>query len=246
MKVSRFLTVISIVLAGMYTAASGNDSTSTAVPDSLKSPTKLIVADSIAVPDAFVSFSAMNKKYLKKAIITNILYLGGFGLYQGVVIPGINKADNTADQLKWAPLSYLSVGMMYASIPINVISSCRARNNYKYYYKTAPTNFTLPIMFMGAGLCIGSVGGSLWNSISDYRDNKELDQSYDKYGKLSSGLFTAGLITFAGSNLYSLVYTIMLGEKAKQHSASTTTSLHLAPMRYGDAYGGMLTWDFKH
>lgn len=242
MKVSRFLSVISIVFAGMCTVAFGNDSTVTAAPDSLKSPAALTVADSITAPDALVSFSVMNKKYLKKAIITNLLYLGGFGLFQGVVVPGLNRADNT-DQFKWAPLNCLSIGMMYASLPINVISSYRARNNYKYYYKTAPTNLTLPIIFIGAGLCIGSVGGNLWNTISDYRDNKETDQSYNKYGKLSSGLFTAGLITLAGSNLYSLVYTIILGEKAKQHTTSETASLQLAPMRYGDANGCILTWN---
>jgi hypothetical protein len=244
MKVSRFLTVISIALAGMCTTASGDDSTSTAVPDSLKSLTKLTVADSITVPDAFVSFSAMNKKYLKKSIITNILYLGGFGLLFGVVIPGTKRTEEGMEQFKWAPLNYLSVGMMYASLPINVISSYKARSNYKYYYKTAPTNLTLPITLAGSGLCIGAVGSQLWSSIADYRDNKELDGTYDKYNKLTMGLFTSGLITFAGSNLYGLAYTIILGEKAKQHSGSATSSLYLAPMRYGDANGCLLSWNF--
>ncbi len=244
MKVVRFLSIIPIVLAGMYTVVLGNDSTVTNASDLLKSPTALTVVDSISAPDALVSFTAMNKKYLKKSVITNILYLGGFGLYQGIVIPGINRADNTMDQLKWAPLSYLSVGMMYASLPINVISSYRARSNYKYYYKTAPTNLALPIIFTGAGLCIGSFGGSIWRMISDYKDNKEFDNSYTKYEKLSNGLLTAGLITFAGANLYSLAYTIVLGEKAKQQSPSKTASLQFAPMRYGNANGGMLTWNF--
>jgi hypothetical protein len=244
MKVSHLLTITFMAFAGMSVAASGNDSTTTAIPDSLKSPAKIAVGDSITAPDALVSFSAINKKYLKKSIITNVLYLGGFGLFRGVVNPGFNRADNVMDQLKWYPLAYLSLGMMYASLPINVLSSYRARSNYKYYYKTAPTNFALPIIFTGAGLCIVSAGGTFWNIISDYRDNKEVDGSYNKYGKLSSGLLTAGLITFAGSNLYSLVYTVMLGEKAKQHSAPTTTSLQIAPMRYGNANGAILTWNF--
>lgn len=245
MKVSRSLSFVFIALTGLYTVVFGNDSTVITTKDSLKSPASLTVADSITAPDAFVSFSAMNKKYLKKSIITNVLYAGGFGLLFGVVLPGIEKEETSMDQLKWAPLNYLSVGMMYASLPINVISSYKARRNYMYYYKTAPTNLTLPIMCTGAGLCIGAAGSTLWSSIADYRDNKELDGSYNKYNKLTMGLFTSGLITFAGSNLYALAYTIILGEKAKQHSASTTSSsLYLAPMRYGDANGGMLTWNF--
>jgi hypothetical protein len=245
MKVTRFLSVISIVLAGMCTATLGNDSTATVMSDSLNPQATLTVADSITAPDAFVSFTAMNKKYLKKSIITNVLYAGGFGLFYGVVIPGVNRAGKGGmEQFKWLPLNVLSVGMMYASLPINVLSSYKARNNYKYYYKTTPMNLTLPIIFTGAGLCIGSAGFTFWNTIADYRDNKEFDQSYNKYGKLSTGLLTAGFITFAGSNLYSLAYTIILGEKAKQHSSSETTSLQLAPMRYGDANGCMLTWNF--
>jgi hypothetical protein len=244
MKVSHLLTITFVTFAGMFVAAYGNDSTTTVIPDSLKSPTKIAVADSITAPDALVSFTAINKKYLKKSIITNILYLGGFGLYQGIVIPGVNRAHDIPDQLKWYPLAYLSAGMMYASLPINVLSSYRARNNYKYYYKTAPVNLALPIIFTGAGLCIGAAGSGLWNTFSDYRDNNEVDQSYNKYGKLSSGLLTAGFITFACSNLYSLVYTVILGEKAKQHSTPANVSLQIAPMRYGNANGGMLTWNF--
>jgi hypothetical protein len=244
MKVSRFLSVISILLTSVCTFAFGNDTTVTAAPDSLKSPVALSVADSITSPNVLASFTEINKKYLKKSIITNIIFLSGFSLWRSVVYPGLNKADNTTDQLKWYPLAYLSAGMMYASLPINVLSSYRARNNYKYYYKTAPSNFALPILFTGAGLCIGSAGFGLWNTISDYRDNKELDQSYNKYGKLSQGLISAGLITFACSNIYSLVYTIVLGEKAKTHTASETTSLQISPMRYGDANGCIMTWNF--
>jgi hypothetical protein len=243
MKVSRFLSTIFLVFAG-FTASSGNDSTATSKPDSLKLPTKLTVADSITAPDALASFSAINKKYLKKSIITNVLYLGGFVLNQGVVMPGMEKSDKMTDQLKWMPLSILSAGMMYASLPINVLSSYRARSNYKFYYKTAPTNLSLPIIFTGAGLCIGAVGCAYWNTFSDYRDNKAIDGSYNKYGKLTMGLLNTGLITFAGANLYSLAYTIILGEKAKQNSAPSTASLQIAPMRYGNANGGILTWNF--
>lgn len=243
MKVSRFLAVMFIVCA-VFTVASGNDSTATAVPDSLKSTAKLTVAGPITAPDAFTSFSAINKKYLKKSIITNALYVGGFGLLYGVVLPGLNRTEKGLEQYKWLPLEYLATGMMYASLPINIVSSYHARSNYKYYYKIAPANIALPLTLAGAGLCIGAAGGSLWNSIADYKDNKELDGSYNKYGKVSMNLFTAGLITFAGTNLYGLAYTIILGEKAKQNSAPSTASLQIAPMRYGNANGGVLTWNF--
>ena len=243
MKSSRYFAIFIVLCAGFRIFASENDSAAIQVPDAIPTPAAAAVADSIAVPDTLAAFSVLQKKYLKTSIITNVLYTGGFGLLYGVVFPRMSKVEdgNTMGILKLLPLEYLAMGMMYASVPVSVVSSHRAKKNYEYYYKTAPRNITLPLTFASAGLHVGSVGVSIWNGIADYRDNHEIDQSYNKYAKLTVNLFTAGLITFAGTNLYALVYTVILGKKAEQRSAA---SVHLSPLRYGDADGCLITWDF--
>ena len=249
MKSFRLFSFVTVVFAGFGTIASGNDSTVTLLPDAAQSSAAVAVSDSIAVPDTFVAFSVLQKKYLKTCIVTNVLYAGGFGLLYGVVVPRSEKAgDDIMDNLKLLPLNYLAVGMMYASLPVSIVSSHRAKKNYEYYYKTAPQNITLPMTFTGAGLSIAAVGSSAWQMTADYRDNREMDGSYNKYGKLTMGFLTAGLVTFWGTNLYALAYTVILGEKAKRHSvapaAATESSLYITPMRYGDANGCLLTWNF--
>jgi len=213
-----------------------------ALPDSAQS--KVAVADSGRVFKPRLPFSVLHKKYIKTSIITNVLYAGGFGLWQGVVLPRSENTEDDMDMVKLMPLSYLSLGMMYASLPIAVVSSHRAQKNYEYYHKTSPRNLTLPLTYASAALSIGSFGIGMWRMYSDYRDNHEIDESYSKYENVEAAIFTAGLIGFAGTNLYSLVYTIILGEKAKQRCAATAGSLTLSPIRHGDANGLMLTWSF--
>ena len=247
MKPSRCFVFVTIALAVFGSIASENDSIVTPAPDRVSPPTAVSTVTSLPVTDTLAAFSVLQKKHLKTAIVTNALYAGGLGLYYGVVLPRSTRAEGTVDALKLMPLTYLSVGMMYASVPICVVSSHKAKKNYEYYYKSAPRNLTLPLTFTGAGFHIGAVGIAAWELIADYRDNHEIDQSYNKYSNLSNGLLAAGLITFAGTNLYALTYNIILGKKAKGSSTATADSagsVSLAPMRYGDANGLLLTWNF--
>ncbi|MBN1757719.1 MAG: hypothetical protein JW863_05350 [Chitinispirillaceae bacterium] len=246
MTTPRILTLVAIALVCRHAVASGNDSaTATPPPDTAGVYVTEAVTGSIAIPDTLAAFSVLQKKYLKTAIITNSIYAGGMGLLYGVVMPRMAKADGVTEQLKLLPLNYLAMGMLYASLPIGIVSSHRAEKNYRYYYKSAPRNISLPLTFTGAGFHIGSFGVSIWQILADYRDNHEMDGSYSKYGDVSLALFNAGLITFACTNLYSLAYTIILGEKANRHPDTTANaSIHLAPLRYGDANGFLLAWDF--
>jgi len=241
----RILTLVIIALVCRHAFASENDSaTVMQPPDTAGAAATVSVTDSIAIPDTLAAFSVLQKKYVKTAIVTNVLYAGGLGIFYGVVVPRSAKVEGMVDGLKLLPLNYLSVGMMYASLPICVVSSHRAKKNYEYYYKSAPRNLTLPLTFTGAGFHIAAFGISAWQMTADYRDNHEMDGSYDKYGDVSMGLLAAGLITFAGTNLYGLVYNIILGEKAKRPADDSAGSVSLAPMRYGDANGCLLTWNF--
>lgn len=246
MMVSRLIYCTVIAVTGFGTVASGSDSTETPAPDSARLPAAVAIADSTAVPDTLAAFSVLNRKYIKTTIITNVLYAAGFGLLYGAVMPRSRKleSDDAMGSLKLLPLNLLAVGMMYASVPISVVSSHRAKKNYAYYYKTPPRNISLPLTFASAGQHVVAAGISYWLIIKDYRDNNEIDGSYNTNVNPTMGLLTSGLITFGCTNLYSLVYTVILGKKAEENSAATTASLHLAPFRYGDANGCMLTWDF--
>ena len=199
-------------------------------------------ADSTAIPDTYASFSVLQKKYLKTAIITNLLYAAGLGLNWGVVYPQLQKAEEPMEQLKVMPLSLLSTLMMYASLPMSVVTTRRAQKNYQYYYKSAPRNFTFPLLFTGVGLYMGASAVNIWRVIADYRDNHEFDQSYKKYLNLMNNLADAGSLTWAVTNLYSLVYIIVLGKKAEKHT--TATSFQIVPFSNGGANGCMLTCEF--
>ena len=264
MKLFRCCTIAAIVFFCSNTFASENDSTVATPPsdtvvqsdtvaqsDTLAQSATVSPVDSLSAAEAFAAFSVRQKKYLKTSIITNVLYAGGFGIYYGVVLPRSNMVNfNSMDVLKLMPLTYLSVGMMYASLPIGIVSSHRAKKNYEYYYKTAPRNITLPLTFTGAGLSICAGGVQAYNLVKDYRDNNEIDGSYSKYQKAATALLTSGLVTFAGTNLYALAYNIILGEKAKRRSSSgsgksvSSKSVSLAPFRLDDANGCLLTWNF--
>lgn len=230
------------VMCGLVAFASGSDSIAAIREQQALLTDVPGTADSTSIPDTYTSFSVLQKKYLKTVIITNLLYAGGLGLNWGVVHPQMQKAEGTMDQLKVMPLSLLSVGMMYASIPISAVAANRTKRNYSRYYKESPRNFTMPLMFAGVGCYVGAVGITYWQLIKDYQDNKEFDGSYGKYGKAAGVLMDAGMITWFGTNLYSLAYVIILGEKAKKREVQT--SLTIVPFRYGNANGCMLTFMF--
>ena len=248
MRLPRFFTVaVTVFLCGRI-FASDNDSTAATSPpdtvvqsDTVAQPATITPVDSLSAADAYAAFSVRQKKHLKTAIICNAIYAGGMGLLYGVVVPRTAEAETTTDQLKLLPLSLLSAAMMYASLPISIVNSHRAKKNYAYYYKTAPRNITLPLTFTGVGCLLGASTVSVYTTINDYRDNDEIDGSYDKYTNVITGLAITGSAIWAGTNIYALVYTIVLGEKAKRHAAPPVT---LAPFRCDDANGCLLTWDF--
>ena len=106
------------VVCGLVAFASGSDSIAAIREQQALLTDVPGTADSTSIPDTYTSFSVLQKKYLKTIIITNLLYAGGLGLNWGVVYPQMQKAEGTMEQLKVLPLSLLSVGMMYASVPM--------------------------------------------------------------------------------------------------------------------------------
>jgi hypothetical protein len=193
--------------------------------------------------DQFKRFSVEQKKHLKTLAITNALYAGGFALFRGLVIPRSKTVEGTSESLKLMPLSVLSAAMMYSSLPMSIVASRKAEKNYELYYEEGPRNLSIPLLFIGGGAFLGSVGCSYVMTVNDYRDNHEVDGTYTKFEKPFFGLLDAGTIIWAGTNLYSLIYVAVLGKKAKSKT-SLADAIELSPWNCNGANGVIVSWKF--
>ena len=226
-----------------------SDSSSTSSEKNLITPSPIVSKDTKKeyAPDKFDAFSVIQKQCLKRVIFMNGLYAAGYGLLRGVVIPRAAKLDDDdiTGSLKLMPLNFLSAAMMYVSLPMSTVASYKARNNYSHYYKEKTRNLTIPFLATGAALGIMASGISIGITVKDFRDNNEVDGSYNKYTDLMSGTLDAALLTWGGANVYSLIYIIVLGKKAEKNKLNTKqNAFHIAPFHLRDANGLMLSSTF--